>query len=148
MARTPIQFEGNLSRDVKLGETNAGKPYAEFGVAEEHRVRDEAAPGGWRDGNTEFHNVKVFGKLAERLADTLQKGDRVVVAGDLVTQQYEGRDGESRTGVQVQATSVGVSPRFENIAIDRSHRRSATAESTGPVAQPAQAQHGFGAGMN
>ena len=73
------------------------------------RVRD--AQGNWTDGKVLFVDILVFGKLAENVADSVAKGDSVVVLGKLEANERTDDQGNKRTDYRIIADSVGVSLR-------------------------------------
>jgi single-strand DNA-binding protein len=81
---------------------------ANFTVAVTPRVKDG---DGWRDGDTSFFRCAAWRTLAEHLADSLSKGDRVMVYGTLRQRSWQTEDGERRSAVEVQAEEVGPSLR-------------------------------------
>lgn len=107
-----ITFAGNLIADPELRSTTAGTPVLEMRVAVNRRIR---VGEDWKDAPSTFHNVKVWGSAAENGAESLAKGDRVLVHGTLETEtwQTEGQD-RSRDVVVVGERSgeLGTSLRF------------------------------------
>jgi single-strand DNA-binding protein len=105
-----ITIHGNLTADPDLRFSQGGKAWATFRVAENHRTRQGDK---WVDSPSEFHNVKVFGQLAENIAESLKKGARVVVVGTTQTRAYtpEGSK-ESVTVVDIVADAVGASLQY------------------------------------
>jgi len=69
--------------------------------------RRDSATGGWVDGNTSFVTVICWRQLAENLSTCLRKGDPVLVRGRLDVRSFVGRDGQRRTAVDVDASSLG-----------------------------------------
>lgn len=104
---------GNLTRDVTLRYSATGKPWASTGVAERHRVRGD--DGEWADGEPTFYNLVCFGDLAEHLAASLARGDRVVAFGRLEHEAYVAQDGTQREGLKLVADDVGASLRFVEV---------------------------------
>lgn len=94
---------GNLTRDPELKFTPAAKAVVEFGLAVNRRwqVGDE-----WKE-EASFFNVNAWESLAENIAESLVKGDRVIVVGELRQRSWETDDGQKRSVVEVKATSVG-----------------------------------------
>lgn len=109
---TVITFAGNLTADPELRSTTTGTPVLEMRVAVNRRIREGE---DWKDAPPTFHSVKVWGSAAENGAESLAKGDRVLVHGTVETEtwQTEGQD-RSRDVVVVSERSgeIGTSLRF------------------------------------
>jgi single-strand DNA-binding protein len=88
----------------KVGESQI--PKLTVRVSWTNRRRDSAT-GEWVDGNTSFVNVICWRQLAENVSTCLRRGDPVVVRGRLDVRSFTGRDGQRRTVVDVDASSVG-----------------------------------------
>ncbi len=76
-----------------------------FRVASNSRRR--TADGGWEPGNSLFLNVNCWGKLVTGVGAALGKGAPVIVVGHVYTSEYEDRDGNRRSSLEMRATSVG-----------------------------------------
>jgi single-strand DNA-binding protein len=85
---------------------NKGTPLASMRVAWTSRFIDKET-GEWRDGNTSFIDVNCWRKLANNVAQSLRKGQPVVLTGRLQVREYEDRDGKRRTRVNIEADSIG-----------------------------------------
>jgi single-strand DNA-binding protein len=97
---------GNLVEDPELRFTNTGIAVANLRVAVTQRVQQD---GEWRDGDTSFFKVNVWRGQAENLADSLGKGDRVMVTGRLRQRSWETPEGEKRSVIELEADEVGAS---------------------------------------
>jgi single-strand DNA-binding protein len=95
---------GNLVDDPELRFTNTGIPVANMRVAVTQRIQQD---GQWRDGDTSFLRVNVWRGQAEHLADSLSKGDRVMVTGRLRQRTWETPEGEKRSVTEIEADEVG-----------------------------------------
>lgn len=104
-----VTLEGNLTADVEVRFSQAGKAWASFGVACSDRVRDPQ--GNWTQGDPTFIQVKVFGQTAENVAATLSRGSRVVVSGRWKQDVVE-KDGVPRRYDSVIADSVAAGLAF------------------------------------
>ena len=109
MNDTPITITGNLVADPELRFTSSGQPVASFRVASTPRIRD--ASGEWRDGDSLFLTCNVWRQAAENVAESLQRGMRVIVSGRLRQRNYETKEGEKRTVYEVEVDDVGPSLR-------------------------------------
>ena len=104
MAFCKIMLIGNLGRDPEMRYTPNGKPVTQFSVAVSHSKPD--GQGGWVDEGTDWYRVSVFGDRAERAAEQLRKGTKVFVEGRFKTREFEGKDGEKRTSLDVISDNV------------------------------------------
>jgi single-strand DNA-binding protein len=92
---------GNLTDDPELRFTQNGTPVTNFGLAVNQRIRETDA--SWRDGETSFFRVNVWRDQAENAAESLAKGNRVVVVGRLRTRSFETSEGDKRTVAEIGA---------------------------------------------
>jgi single-strand DNA-binding protein len=106
---TVITLVGNLVEDPTLRFTAQGVPVASFRVASTPRAFDKAS-GDWKDGETLFMSCSVWRQPAENVAESLQKGMRVIVQGRLKARSYE-TNGEKRTVHEIDVEEIGPSLR-------------------------------------
>lgn len=121
---TTITVSGNLTRDPELRFTQGGKAIASFGIAVSRRYQ---ANGEWQEQTT-FFNVSAWDQLGENAAASLLKGHRVVVSGRLEIREYQGRDGEKRTSVDIVADDIGPSLRWATVQVERNERSGGAAD--------------------
>jgi single-strand DNA-binding protein len=127
MPDTTTTIVCNLTEDPELRYTQGGAPVANFTVAVTPRVKDG---DGWKDGETSFLRCTALRALAEHLADSLTKGDWVLVYGTLRQRSWETPEGERRSAVEVQAEEVGPSLKWATAKPERASRK-ATANAGG-----------------
>jgi single-strand DNA-binding protein len=120
---TPITVVGNLVADPELRFTPSGQPVATFRVASTPRIRDNAS-GDWKDGDSLFLSCNVWRQAAENVAESLQRGMRVIVTGRLRQRNYETKEGEKRTVYEVEVDDVGPSLRNASAKVNRASRGS------------------------
>ena len=120
---TPITIVGNLVADPELRFTSSGQPVATFRVASTPRIRD-AATNEWKDGDSLFLTCNVWRQAAENVAESLQRGMRVIVYGRLRQRSYETREGEKRTVYEVEVDDVGPSMRNASAKVTKTNRSS------------------------
>jgi single-strand DNA-binding protein len=101
-----ISLSGYVASQPSLRETRTGIPAVTMRVAWTPRRMDRAT-GEWTDAGTSFATVQCYRKLAENAATCLRKGDPVVVRGRVSVRDFEGRNGQPRTVVEIDASSVG-----------------------------------------
>lgn len=107
MNATTITVAGNLGTVPAMKTTENGKSVLRLNVAAGSRYLN--GRGEWVDGPTSWHNVVVWGALAENLADSLSTGDRVVVHGRLEQRGYTTDEGDNRSIWEITADEIGVS---------------------------------------
>jgi len=115
---TPITVVGNLVADPELRFTPSGQPVATFRVASTPRMRDNAT-GEWKDGDSLFLSCNVWRQAAENVAESLQRGMRVIVTGRLKQRNYETKEGEKRTVYEVEVDDVGPSLRNASAKVNK-----------------------------
>ena len=104
MAFCKIQIVGNLGRDPELRYTPNGRPVTEFSVAVNQSTKNQQT-GEWVEA-TDWFRVSVWGDRAERAAENLRKGVRVLVDGRFRTREYETKDGRKGTSLEITADTV------------------------------------------
>ncbi len=115
-----VTVVGNLTRDPELRFTPNGTPVAGFGVAVNRRYQNKQT-NEWVE-DTSFFNVTVWFKLAENCAESLSKGDRVLVDGRLEQRRWETKEGDKRSVVEIVAFNVGPSLQFATCKISRNEK--------------------------
>lgn len=118
---TQITVVGNIVADPELRYTPNGAAVANFRVASTPRRYDQQA-GQFVDGEPLFLTCNVWRQPAENVANSLNKGDRVIVTGRLRQRSYEDRNGERRTVFEIEVEEVGPSLRFATAEINKAYR--------------------------
>ena len=119
---TQITVVGNLVDDPELRFTPSGAAVANFRIASTPRTFDRQT-NEWKDGEALFLSCSVWRQAAENVAESLQKGMRVVVQGNLRSRQYETREGEKRTVFEIQVDEVGPSLKYATAKVTRTQRQ-------------------------
>ncbi|MDT5038957.1 MAG: single-strand DNA-binding protein [Micromonosporaceae bacterium] len=120
---TTITVVGNLTDDPELRFTPSGAAVAKFRVASTPRTLDRAS-GEWKDGEPLFLSCNVWRQAAENVAESLQRGARVVVTGRLRQRSYETREGEKRTVIELEVDEIGPSLRYATAKVQKMSRGS------------------------
>jgi single-strand DNA-binding protein len=107
---TVITVVGNLVDDPELRFTPSGAAVAKFRVASTPRTFDRQT-NEWKDGESLFLTCSVWRQAAENVAESLQRGMRVIVQGRLKQRTYETNTGEKRTVYELDVDEVGASLR-------------------------------------
>ena len=120
---TAITIVGNLVADPELRYTPTGQAVATFRVASTPRFMDRQT-NEWKDGDSLFLSCNVWRQAAENVAESLQRGMRVIVQGRLRQRSYETKEGEKRTVYEVEVDEVGPSLRNASAKVTKSQRSS------------------------
>lgn len=113
-------FVGNLTRDPELRYTSSGAAVVNLGVAVNRRWQNRTTQE-WEE-QVSFIDVSAWSDLAENVAESLGKGDRVVVTGRLEQRSWETDSGETRSKVQVVADEISPSLRWATVVVTRNER--------------------------
>ena len=131
---------GNMTRDPEIRYTPAGKAVADFGIAYNTR-RKNPTSGEWEDGDTSFFDITCWDQLAENVAESLTKGTKVIVIGELRMDSWNDKEsGDKRTKIKVTASTVGPALDFATAEVVKNERSSGDSEqrSQGSVRRPAK----------
>jgi single-strand DNA-binding protein len=119
---TVITVVGNLVDDPELRFTPSGAAVANFRIASTPRTFDRQS-NEWKDGDALFLTCSVWRQAAENVAESLQRGMRVVVQGRLKSRTYETREGEKRTVFEIEVEEVGPSLKYATAKVQRTTRQ-------------------------
>lgn len=115
---SPILIVGNLTSDPELRFLQSGHAVADFTVAVNERKKTSS--GDWEDDGATFYRVSAWRDLAEHVAESLQKGMRVIVSGGLRTRTWTDKDGIERLSLDLTADEIGPSLRWATATVTRS----------------------------
>lgn len=93
---------GNIGKDPEVRETKSGK-VANMVMATSERYTDKS---GQKQENTEWHNLVVFGKLADVVSKYVKKGDRLYVEGSITTRKWEDKEGNTRYNTDIKVRDL------------------------------------------
>ncbi|WP_430591805.1 single-stranded DNA-binding protein [Humidisolicoccus flavus] len=116
---TIITVVGNLTADPELRYTQGGLAVANFTIASTPRSFDRQS-NEWKDGEALFLRASVWREFAEHVAQSLQKGSRVIAQGRLKQRSYETKEGEKRTSLELEVDEIGPSLRYATAQVTRS----------------------------
>ena len=131
-----VTVVGNLTNDPELRFTPSGAAVASFTVASSSRYLDKQTQE-WKDGEPLYMRCSVWRQYAENVAESLQKGMRVIVQGRLKQRSYETREGEKRTVVEMEVDDVGPALRYATAKVNRVQRQGGFGENGGGSGAPA-----------
>ncbi|HEU5290098.1 MAG TPA: single-stranded DNA-binding protein [Cyclobacteriaceae bacterium] len=100
--RNSVQLIGRLGKDPEV-KTFSGKKKASFSIATSDSYKNQK---GEKVEDTQWHNIVIWGKLAEVAEKYLKKGQEVVVEGRLVHRDYEGDNGEKRYITEINVNDL------------------------------------------
>lgn len=100
-----VTVSGNLTRDPDVRYTQSGTAVCNLRIANNKRVKDDNAPGGWKDA-PRFFDVTVWSGMGEWCGKNLGKGSGVVVSGELDWNEWKDKEGNNRQSVYITAYSV------------------------------------------
>ena len=118
---TVITVVGNLTNDPELRFTPSGAAVASFTVASTPRTLDKGT-NEWKDGDALFLRCSIWRQAAENVAESLQRGMRVVVQGRLKQRSFETKEGEKRTVVELDVDEVGPSLKYATAKVTKASR--------------------------
>lgn len=118
---TVVTMVGNLVDDPELRFTPSGAAVANFRIASTPRTYDRQS-GEWKDGESLFLSCSVWRQAAENVAESLQRGMRVIVQGRLKSRSYDDREGNKRTVFEIDVDEVGPSLRSATAKVTRAMR--------------------------
>ena len=132
-----IQFEGRVVADPELRFSQSGMAVAKIRTVATSRKRLD--DGSWVDDRTCWLDVTCFKKQAENVAESVEKGDLIVVTGKLQTEEWEDKDThQKRSKITCIADSVGVALAFNAAKIMKAERQQPASDPGGedPWASP------------
>jgi single-strand DNA-binding protein len=122
---TIVTVVGNLTADPELRFTPSGAAVASFTIASTPRTFDRNS-NEWKDGEALFLRCSIWRQAAENVAESLQRGMRVVAQGRLKQRSFETREGEKRTVVEMDVDEVGPSLKYATAKVNRTQRGSSS----------------------
>lgn len=115
-----VTVVGNATRDPELRFTPSGQAVASFGLAVNRRWQNKQTQE-WQE-QTSFFDITCWAQMAENVAESVQKGTRMVVTGRLEQQTWE-TDGKKQSKVVIVADEVGPSLRYATAGVTKNERR-------------------------
>jgi single-strand DNA-binding protein len=129
-----ITFSGVLGTDPELRFTAAGIAVTTINVAVGERRQNKT--GDWEDAGTSWFRVTVWNKPAEHAAESLKRGNRVMVTGVIRQTEYTDKDGARRTSWEVTADEIGLSLKFGPATLKRPGGSRSTDSPSGESPEP------------
>ena len=119
---TPITIVGNLVADPELRFIPNGAAVTNFRVATTPRAYNRDT-NQWEDGDAVFLTCNAWRDMAENIAESLTKGMRVIVTGNLKQRSYQTKEGEQRTVYEIDVHDVGPSLKYATATVNRADRQ-------------------------
>lgn len=123
---------GNVAGEPDLRYSPGGVAVLGFTVAQTPRSKNKDT-GNYEDGTTMWVRVTAFNKDAENTAESLSKGDRVLVTGRLTQEDWEDKTGAKRQSLKLLADEIGVSTKFATVKATKATRATGTSASRPPA---------------
>lgn len=123
MSNNVATLIGNITGDVELRYTPQGVAVANFSLAVNSRTKVKGGDNEYEDKLDGFFRVNVWRQMAENVAESLNKGDRVIVTGPIIVREYETDNGKGKS-VEITATEIGASFLFATAEITRTSKKS------------------------
>jgi single-strand DNA-binding protein len=121
-----ITMIGNLTDDPELRFTQGGTPVSNFRIASNRRYTGR---DGQQQEETVFMTVNCWRDMAENAAESLSKGDRIIVIGRIKVRSYENREGQTVWVTEIEADEVAPSLRWARAEVNKTPRDSAGGDS-------------------
>lgn len=99
---------GNMTRDPELRTLPSGQPVASFGLATNRMWKGK---DGSQQKHTEFHNIVMFGRLAEITQQYLKKGSSIMVEGRIQTRSWQGQDSAKKYKTEIVVENMQMGPK-------------------------------------
>lgn len=125
---------GNITADVELRFTPAGAAVANFTIASTEKVFNKQTEQ-WVDGKKLFLRCTAWREMAENIAESISRGTRVIATGKISSREYETREGEKRTVVELEVDEIGPSLRYATAKVNKADRKSGGARTTTTTTQ-------------
>lgn len=118
---TTITVIGNLTADPELRFTQSGVAVASFTIASTPRSFDKQA-NEWKDGEALFMRCSIWRDAAENVAESLEKGSRVIAQGRLKQRSFTDREGNNRTSIELDVDEIGPSLKYATAKANKVQR--------------------------
>lgn len=130
-----VQLIGRLTRDPEIRTTPSGQTVTSISIATNRTWNDKA---GQKQEKSEFHNIVIWGRLAEIAGQYLTKGQEAYFEGRLETRSYTGKDGVERKTTDIVAENMQMGSRAQGSSTG--NRPAPMTMGAAPVGRPTQQQ--------
>jgi single-strand DNA-binding protein len=111
--RNKVTLIGRIGAKAEIQNISGGYLLTSFSLATNERFKGK--DGEWKD-NTQWHNLKMWGKAAENLVKLTDKGSEIMVEGKIVNKQYESKTGEKRYSTEIEVSDFFIITKVEKEA--------------------------------
>ena len=118
---TQIAIIGNVGQEPDLSYTTSGQAVANLTVAVANRKYNKET-SQWEDDHTDWYRINIWGKTAENVAASIEKGMRVIVQGSFTSREWEDKEGNKRTSWEITADAIGPDLKYATAAVTRTPR--------------------------
>lgn len=143
MELTNVTIAGNLVADPEIRYTQQGRAVVDFTIAASNR-RYNKQTQEWEEGDTTFLRASAWRDMAENIAASLRKGDRVIATGRLKQRSYETQSGEKRSVIELDVDEVGPSLKRATATVQKTGGQQYAAATAAPAAEPWSTSSDFG----
>jgi single-strand DNA-binding protein len=126
---------GRLTRDPEIRTTSTGQTVASISMATNRFWKDK---NGQKQDQTEFHNVVLWGRLAEIAGQYLGKGQEAFIEGRLQTRKYTAKDGTERRTTEIVAENMQLGARAQGSSANSSPANFSRSQNASPAEAPAE----------
>jgi single-strand DNA-binding protein len=116
MSDNTITVVGNITKEPELKFLGSGNAAVKFSIAVNKRRKGK---DGEFEESTSFFDVQAYGTLAENLANSVSKGNRIVVTGEIEQRSWDDKEGNKRSTVEITASEAGPSLRWATAEVTR-----------------------------
>jgi single-strand DNA-binding protein len=127
MGQAAVTVIGNATQDPELRFTPSGAAVVTFSVADNPRKKNQQTQQ-WENGESTFYRVTAWRQMAENIAESVRKGDRLVVVGVLQNRRYETQEGAVRFSLEINADAVALDTRFAMVTARKPERQQANGQ--------------------
>ena len=118
-----VQIIGTIGGEPELRFTQGGHAVCSFSVAWSPRRKNKTTDQ-WEDGDTTWFRCTAWRDLGENIAASITKGSRVVVTGSVTARDWEDKDGNKRTSVEIDVEDCAPSLRWAQAHVEKASRSS------------------------
>jgi single-strand DNA-binding protein len=126
-----VQLIGNVGKDPELSYSSTGTAYSRFSLATTDRIKDKS--GEWVN-KTEWHNITIFGKVAETFSKLIKKGSKIFIEGKLTNNEFE-KDGVKRYSYSILVSDMRDIVLLDKREVSGSGSSESTSSESGPVSE-------------
>lgn len=132
-----LTIDGYLGADPEFRFTQTGIAVSNFSIGHTPRTYDKES-GEWQDGETLWLRGTLWRDAAENVANSLKKGDAVLVTGKIKLSSYTGKDGEQKTSLEIDIENIGPSIMRATVEVTKNSKSASPQSQKSAPAAPKQ----------